>query len=139
MMLNYSSNQEVILDIAETISGTYLLAEKIQDAHFTMLRDKNTSYDDLDKSIEEVFNTLALLNTWATSCTALERESFSKDELASLANSIIHIETLIDYGFYVSAAYVLTESAATLKQQSANVQAEFTALFDILNILEELS
>lgn len=139
MGLHYESNQEVMTEIAESIVETYLLTKDIRAAHYNMINEKYTAYEDLDKSIEEIFQILSKMNIWALSCVELDRESFSKDELGTLANFILEIEKLATYGFYTSAGYVLNKSAATLRQDTEAVQITFSDLFDILNLLEELN
>ena len=135
--MNYSNNQEVAQQIAETISNAFILVEKIHIAHNDLLHAKKSSYEDVADVIEEVYATMKILDAWASACSDLGRESFSKDELASLANSILNIEQMVDYGFYVSAAYVISGSAVTLNSLSSTIQTEFTELFDILNLLED--
>lgn len=136
--MNYSNNQEVVQEIAKTISKAFILVENIHIAHNNLLRANVSSYENVEDVIEEVYATMKILESWASACSDLGRESFSKDELASLANSILSIEKMVDYGFYVSAAYVISNSAVTLNSLSSTIQTEFTELFDILNLLEDL-
>lgn len=136
--MNYSNNQEVIQDIAETINSAFLLVEQIHLSHNNLLRQDKPSYEDVEEVIEEVYATMKVLEAWASLCSELGRESFSKDELASLANSILNIEQMVDFGFYVSAAYAISNSAAAMNNLSSTIQTEFNELFDILNLLEEL-
>lgn len=136
--MNYSNNQEVVQEIAKTINSAFILVEQIHIAHNNLLRANVSSYEDVEDVIEEVYSTMKILEAWASLCSDLGRESFSKDELASLANSILSIEKMVDYGFYVSAAYVISNTAAAMNTLSSTIQTEFNELFDILNLLEEL-
>lgn len=129
-----SKNADRLQQIANTIDMAYDITDLIHEKHASR---PDSIYQAVEDVIDKLHEEMSKLSAWANHGVALERDSISKDEAATLINTIIAIDEMLNDEFYTAAAFTIMTSNTSYTRITTTIRSDFAHLFDIMDILEE--